>query len=312
MTRVSVGLPVYNAERYLDEALSSLLAQTHEDLEIIISDNASTDATPEICAQYASADPRIVYMRQPVNRGAAANHNAVVNAASGPYFRWYAYDDRLHPRCIESCAAALDADKSAILAWPWTVVIDASGRETCRYATDLPWDNTSPITRLTSLLEPRPSLLHMCYPVYGVMRLDVLRATRLLGTNPGADTVLLTELALRGPWVQVPEWLFINRRHAGSSAIDKTPEQIAVWFDTRASPRTNPTPQLALLVGYVIACLIAPLPLVQRLKCLMVALRWGLTERRPRVILGELRLRARDELRQVLSSRARGDYPNVA
>ena len=82
---LSVGLPVYNGERYLAESLDALLAQTYADFELIISDNASTDGTAEICREYAARDPRIRYVRQPVNVGAGPNHNLLVPLARGAY-----------------------------------------------------------------------------------------------------------------------------------------------------------------------------------------------------------------------------------
>ncbi len=299
MTRVSVGLPVYNGERYLETALESLVSQTHEDLEIVISDNASTDRTQEICEKYAAADPRVRYLRQSVNRGAAANHNIVVLMSTAPYFRWYAYDDRMDPRCIERCAAALDADDSIVLAWPRTVVIDEAGDETGRYRVDLPWDNRSALSRVRSLLGPRTdeSLLHMCYPVYGVMRRDALLDTRLLGTNNAADTVLLVELALRGGWTQLPEWLFYNRRHADSSAVDKSPEEIAAWFDPAREDTHFPMPQSRLLAGYLRAVLSVRMTPPDRARALAVVGQWVVTHRRWRVLLGEVRIRARQRLR---------------
>ena len=293
MTRVSVGLPVYNAERYLEHALDDLLTQTHTDLEVVISDNGSTDRTQEICERYAARDSRITYLRHQANRGAAWNHNEVLRRTSGPYFRWYAYDDGLDPRCVEACAAALDADPSIVLAWPLTTVIDEDGSVTSQYRADLPFHNGSPATRLRSLLgaATEDTLLHMCYPFYGVVRRDVLLSTHLHKSMPGADTVLLCELALRGDWALVPERLFHNRRHADSSAIDKTPEQIAAYLDPRVDP-AFPMPQARLLVGYLQAVLTAPIGAVQRLRCLGVLAVWLVTHRRWRIILGELRIRA--------------------
>ncbi len=307
MTRVSVGLPVFNADRYLEEALSTLLAQSHADLEIVVSDNASTDRTREICERFAAQDPRVRYLRQDVNRGASFNHNVVVTEARGEYFRWYAYDDRLDPHCIERCAAVLDADPTLVLAWPWTVVIDASGHESGRYRTDLPWDNSSAVTRVRSLLGHRTdeSLLHMCYPVYGLVRREALLDTHLLGTNNGADTVLLVELALRGGWAQVPEWLFYNRRHADSSAVDKSPEEIAAWFDPSREQGTFPMPEARLFVGYLRAVLTADLSPGPRLRCLAIVGRWFLRDRRWRVILGELRIRGRQLVRPARRGPAR-------
>ncbi len=90
---VSIGMPVYNGEKYIREALDSLLAQTFVNFELIISDNASTDATEKICQMYAAKDPRIRFARQPENRGALANFKFVLDEARGEYFMWAAADD---------------------------------------------------------------------------------------------------------------------------------------------------------------------------------------------------------------------------
>lgn len=90
---VSIGMPVYNGERFIREALDSLLTQTFSDFELIISDNASTDATESICRIYAEQDPRVRYIRQPENLGALPNFQFVLNEACGEYFMWAACDD---------------------------------------------------------------------------------------------------------------------------------------------------------------------------------------------------------------------------
>ena len=94
---VSIGLPVYNGDRYLAEALDSILAQSFADFELIISDNASTDGTQDICETYARRDERIVYSRLPENLGAAPNYNRLVEMARGELFKWAAHDDRIKP-----------------------------------------------------------------------------------------------------------------------------------------------------------------------------------------------------------------------
>ncbi|AKU15933.1 glycosyltransferase family 2 protein [Luteipulveratus mongoliensis] len=292
--KVSVGLPVYNGGRYLEEALSSVLAQTHQDLEVVISDNGSTDYTQSICERFAALDNRVRYIRHETNKGAAFNHNFVVTAAKGQYFRWYAYDDRLEPTCLEKCVRVLDADPTVVLAWPQTIVIDGAGDVVGPYRSDLPWDNATAVSRLRSLLG-RPTeetLLHMCYPVYGLIRREVMLGTGLLGAYNGADTVLLTELALRGRWQQIPEPLFYNRRHAGSSAVDKSPETVAAWFDP-ARAEVFPMPWSRQFEGYVRAVRAAPLSARERAACTSVLAHWFAHDRRWRVIAGELRIRAR-------------------
>src|SRR3989442_1198286 len=94
---VSIGLPIYNGERYLRQALDSLLSQAYENFELIVSDNASDDATPEICAAYAARDARIKYFRAPTNMGAVWNFNRVFELAGGEFFMWAAHDDLWHP-----------------------------------------------------------------------------------------------------------------------------------------------------------------------------------------------------------------------
>ena len=98
--RVSIGLPVYNGENFLEFALDSILGQTFQDFELIISDNASTDATESICRRYAAKDSRIRYYRNPNNQGAAQNYNRVFALARGEYFKWAAHDDVCKPNYL--------------------------------------------------------------------------------------------------------------------------------------------------------------------------------------------------------------------
>lgn len=114
---VSIGLPVYNGERYLKEALDSLLAQTYKNFEIIISDNASSDKTAEICEAYLLKDKRIKYIRQSKNIGQVANFNFVLEKSEGKYFMWAAHDDLWDERFIEKCVLALEGNPEAVMAF---------------------------------------------------------------------------------------------------------------------------------------------------------------------------------------------------
>ena len=105
---VSIGLPVFNGERFLRASLDSIVTQTYGATEIIIADNASTDSSVAICEEYAARDPRIRLLRGEVNRGAAWNHNRVLQEAQGEYFKWGAADDVMAPRFLECCVAALE------------------------------------------------------------------------------------------------------------------------------------------------------------------------------------------------------------
>src|SRR4051794_35048945 len=101
--QVSIGLPVFNGERYLASALDCLINQDFDDFELIISDNASTDATESICRDYAEKDKRIRYFRNEANIGATQNYNRVFELASGEYFKWASHDDECHPSLIRRC-----------------------------------------------------------------------------------------------------------------------------------------------------------------------------------------------------------------
>lgn len=107
--RVSIGLPVYNGDRHLREALGSLLSQSFIDFEIVLSDNASSDGTEMICRDYAERDSRIRYFRQDENIGATANFNFVLNESSSDYFMWAAHDDVWESDFLAEMVAILDA-----------------------------------------------------------------------------------------------------------------------------------------------------------------------------------------------------------
>src|SRR5262245_51224042 len=125
--RLSIGLPVYNGERFLEPALDCLLAQTFEDFEIIIGDNASTDRTPEICESYKRRDLRVRYIRNERNLGAIANFNRVFQLSTAPLFKWAAHDDLYRESYLETCIRLLDENPDAILAHSNTAFIDDNG-----------------------------------------------------------------------------------------------------------------------------------------------------------------------------------------
>ena len=125
--RLSIGMPVYNGERYLAEAFDCFLAQTFQDFEIVVCDNASTDHTAEICRSYAERDPRIRYYRNEKNLGAIPNFNRVFELSQSPLFKWAAHDDLYHPRYLETCIRILDENPDVILAHSKTAFVDDRG-----------------------------------------------------------------------------------------------------------------------------------------------------------------------------------------
>src|SRR5271168_953917 len=125
--RVSIGLPVYNGEPFLRDALDSVLSQTYSDFELIISDNASTDRTAEICAEFAAKDSRIRYYRNNENIGVDRNYNRIFGLSRGEFFRWVAADDLSAPTLLERSVELLDARKEVILCYARSRYIDDAG-----------------------------------------------------------------------------------------------------------------------------------------------------------------------------------------
>lgn len=125
---VTVGIPVYNDEKYVAIAISDILAQTYQNIEIVISDNCSTDGTEDICRGYSSKDARIRYVRQECNLGPLGNFTYLLNRASGEYFMWAASDDRWHPEFISNLVESLEIEKSASVAFCNYYEIDEHGK----------------------------------------------------------------------------------------------------------------------------------------------------------------------------------------
>ncbi len=209
--RVSIGLPVYNGAAYLAGAIESILSQTYRDFELIISDNDSSDATREICLDFASRDSRIAYHRQDHNVGQGPNHNYCVKRASGEYFRWASHDDLVAPEYLAKCVAALDADPDAVLCHSVTKII---GRERESLIAHLPGVDAPRASDRFAAVILKP---HWCVDIYGVIRRSALVETNLMSGYFGGDKTLLAELALLGRFLRIPEPLFMNRDHAGRS-----------------------------------------------------------------------------------------------
>jgi glycosyltransferase involved in cell wall biosynthesis len=208
--RVSIGVPAYNAQRYLPQALDSLLAQTYSDIEIIVCDNASSDGTEVIAREYAARDRRIRYVRNPENIGAGRNFARCVELARGELFRWASADDLSAPTFVERCVEALDARPDVMQAYPRTILIDDNGAELERCGDDIQTLADSPRQRYLHVMRS----LRLVNAFYGVMRTALLRRTGMHGPYIGADLVVQAEIALYGKIYEVPEYLFFRRMHA--------------------------------------------------------------------------------------------------
>jgi len=266
--RVTIGLPVHNGTPFLSEAIDSLLAQTFGDFELVIADNASTDATQAICTDYAALDKRIRYIRHDRNIGAAKNFNYVFQVSSAPYFKWAAHDDICAPDYLSQTVRALDHKSSAVLSHSRSRGMDEAGRQLPEYSFNLDMGAPSPITRFRDQLLKE----HWCLEVFGLMRAHVLRKTPLIAPFSASDNVLLGELALLGPFAEVPEVLFYHRQRS-PKRVYPTLRSREGWFDPSREGRIA-LPWWLHLRGYSSTIQRAPLSTPERVRCLHILAHW--------------------------------------
>lgn len=211
---VSIGLPIYNGENFVAEAIKCVQSQTFSDWELIISDNASTDRTVSICRAFADKDSRIRLCQNNRNMGYAPNFNRVFQLSRGRYFKWIAHDDLFGVEFIESCIQELKKDDRVILAFPTLVHVDPDGRRLRRQeAPDLSIIGPTAGSRVDQLMKLEAQSTDIFLSQFGLIRSDILAKTGLMGLYNGSDQVLLLELALQGSYKQVEKELFFRREH---------------------------------------------------------------------------------------------------
>jgi len=298
---VSVGLPVYNGENYLEQALRSIVEQDLDDWELVICDNASTDRTEQICRDVASSDPRVVYHRQEHNIGAARNYNDCFRRSRGRYFTWLAHDDMRAPQFLRRCVEGFEeADGSAVLVYPRADFIDEEGVSRAHDTYGVECRASEPWTRLGVAVRDTGPV----NPVFGLARASALEQTRLIGSFVASDRVLLAELALLGEIHEIPDVLSFRRLHARMSTnANPGKRERTEWFDPEA--RVSPLgerQQLALEFGRSVMTL--PLSPTERLACLAtIPVQMG--ARHGRITLGRWR-------RQLAEGRQRSRMPRLA
>jgi glycosyltransferase involved in cell wall biosynthesis len=214
MPLVTIGLPVYNSERYLSQSLDSLLAQTYRDFILIVSDNASTDGTADICRRYAERDPRIQYHRNEANIGNPKNFNRVCSLTTTKYLKWSTADDFWAPQFLEQAVAVMEGDSSIALCYPQAYLVNAEGTAQQPYEDVLHLLDEDPADRFLRLIE-RIKLAHQHL---GLIRMSCLKRTQLLGTHVGSDINLLAELTLYGKFYELPARLYYRRFHEKSGS----------------------------------------------------------------------------------------------
>ncbi len=268
---ITLGLLVYNGDRYVAQTIESLLSQTYGDFELVISDNASTDGTEELCRSFAGRDKRISYIRQSQNIGAMRNFNYLASLAESRYFKWCAADDLLEPTFLASCIEFLESNPAYVLCHSSTKTIGFDGRE-------LPNDIIQP----SGASERVPNGMQDTYPpwqrfrdvllgstavmdLWGVIRTKPLLDTGLLRAHVGYEKVMMAGLSLRGRFAELPQRLFSYRIHPESASSRISEDERREW----SNPGTEAAayPRLQYLLGYLDAIDQSRLPIVQRILC---------------------------------------------
>jgi glycosyltransferase involved in cell wall biosynthesis len=274
--RLSIGLPVYNGERYLAETINCFLAQTFRDFEMVVCDNASTDGTADICRSFAARGAPIRYYRNEKNLGAIPNYNKVFGLCRSPLFKWAAHDDLYCPRYLAECIRILDEDPSVILAHSKTAFIDDRGERlsldpvTGRYVDPRTaightpdscaiGDSAAPLVRFWHVLSGARWGTHM----FGVMRRDLLARTRLIPTFSGGDRAMLAELALLGRFRCSSDALFSKRFHEDASC-HLSEKEILGWLSTDGRAYSRRVRQLE---AYFSTPRGKPVPLITKMGC---------------------------------------------
>jgi len=217
MPRVSIAMPVYNGERFLRQAVDSLLAQTFSDFEFVIADNCSTDGTEAICRDYVARDPRVRYFRNDRNIGGPANFRRSFELCTGEYHKWSTADDYWAPTMVEKGVALLDANPELVLAFPRTKVVDAEGNLIRDFDDQLHLMQDLPSQRFQRVLDTTS----LCHAQLGVLRRSVMLKTQLMGTELASDIRFVAEMSLYGKFSLIPEYLFFRRLHPDASSWER-------------------------------------------------------------------------------------------
>jgi glycosyltransferase involved in cell wall biosynthesis len=215
---VSLAIPVYNGERFLARAVDACLAQDFEDFELVISDNGSTDLTPEICQDYAAKDPRVRVFRSERTISAWRNYNRVFDLSSGEYFKWIAHDDWMASEFLGQAVAELRSNPSAVLTTCPLIYTGDDGEfdRVVRVPTKVAAQAASsdPRVRFRAVIR---SFADISASTFGLIRSAALLETGLIRNASEPDRILVGELCLLGPFRYLPSALlfrYLGRDHA--------------------------------------------------------------------------------------------------
>jgi glycosyltransferase involved in cell wall biosynthesis len=262
--KISIGMPAYNAAATIGASIESLLGQSFPDFELIISDNASTDATRDLVDAYRQRDTRIRYERQPINIGANPNYSPVACLARGEFFKWSSSNDWCAPSFLERCLGELMAHDDTVLVVPRTRLFRNHPDCSEDYSSDIEILDSEPSARLRRLT----STLALNNAMNGLVRTSVLRRTRLIDPYRGADVVLMGHLALLGKFRLLNERLFYRRMEVATATSLQEPMAVQKHLYPRAG-RGVLIQAVKLQLGWLRAVLSVPMSPSERMRSLI-------------------------------------------
>jgi len=272
---VVIGMPVYNGATHLAKTLDSILNQTFTNFSLVISDNASTDDTQEICEAYAARDSRIIYHRQPTNQGMASNFNYVFRPEGAPYFKWAAHDDLLEPDYLSECVNLLEKNPLLSMAHCPSGRIDDDGNNLGLY-NDLGLGATRVSERFWRVL-----WTVNIYEIYSVMRTSYIEKAKPVGEHFGSERILLAEVLLQGDIAYFEKSLFARRDHGESLTAMHLDSKANNDFEQRQSAHSKKSMSEAQSAAirfreYLWSLFRVSMPLHERILCIGSLLDWGI------------------------------------
>jgi glycosyltransferase involved in cell wall biosynthesis len=225
---VSIGLPVRNAAQTVASVAQSVLAQRYGNLELVISDNASTDGTEDVCRELARADARIVYRRHPENVGLLNNFIGTIRSARGEYFRWISDSDALDPDYSQLCVDAFVADQRVVLVTTGVEYQTEDGQVASEPYAGTALGSDDPADRAVEMLRLLNESYRLLDPLYGMMRrgavLSIPRRNMLR-----EDQIFAVKLAFAGPWAHIPRVLATREWRTGPTSSQARLLSVPGW-----------------------------------------------------------------------------------
>ncbi len=283
---VTIGLPLYNTAKIMEDTIQDLLGQTFTDFELVISDNASSDETGQMCQALAERDGRVRYFRQKINVGIVENQNAVFRMARGKYFKWASANDRCDEQLVAKCIEVLEHNPDVVLCFPRTRIIDSQDKVIQDCTEDLHLMDEDAPSRFVKLLE-RMALNNA---FNGVFRSDVLKFVLPMAPDLGSDLSMMAALTLHGKFYELPEFMFRRRidedSHTGLREKQKSAENDDYLFGADGNPNVQDFRTLKYFYRLFRGLHLAPLPWRDKVRLSAILMRHIVWARRK--LLGEI------------------------